>query len=223
MGKRKELARSDNSAVDLTGDVEDTPGGPDVLPPRQLALQYGRTPQTTTGEGDCLYHAVAAEATRVDTDLPPKSERNEATRAKRARKRNMANGFWRPAASDCARQDFVQSLMNGRDEEWRSGRSQTPRDPASYPDYIRAPSVWGNTFDVALLAWCIEHMQRRLQPDSRSRLVVFSRDGVHVQHAVGTNGRLCAKTRLLHGEVKGSDICIGIDGCHWWSAPPSNI
>lgn len=148
-----ELARSD-SVVDLTGDVEDTPGGPEVLPPRQLALQYGRTPQTTTGEGDCLYHAVAAEATRVDIDLPPKSARNEATRAdfvpKRARKRNMANGFWRPVASDCARQDFVQSLMNdGRDEEWRSGRSQTPRDPASYPDYIRAPSVWGSTFDVA--------------------------------------------------------------------------
>ena len=27
----------------------------------------------------------------------------------------------------------------------------------------------------------------------------------------------------LGTRVKGLDICIGIDGCHWWSAPPSNI
>ena len=163
----------------------------------------------TSGGGDCLFHAVNNEAKRLQLV-------DERTR-------NQANGFWRPAVSNCARQEWVQRLMTRhREGEWQLGRLQTPPDASSYPKFILARSVWGNTFDVALLAWCIESMQGHLEPDARIRLVVFDgREGVHVHHAVGTNGKLCAKTKLAHGAVRESDLCIGISGCHWWSAHPS--
>ena len=50
--------------------------------------------------------------------------------------------------------------------EWRFGRSQDALEAASYPDFILAPARWGSTFDVALLAWCIDDMQNYLQPTS---------------------------------------------------------
>jgi hypothetical protein len=93
--------------------------------------------------------------------------------------------FWRRAASDCAKQDFVQSLMKANPQrEWRQrAQSHAPTEKlaASYPDYIRQQEVWGNTFDVALLAWCIERQHDIVRPDARSRLVVFDcREGAHV-------------------------------------------
>jgi hypothetical protein len=194
--------------VDLTSD-DATPRSK-VVSARKLAVRHGRTPAQTTGAGDCLFHAVAEEAKRKKLVDP--------------RARNVANRVLRPAVSNCARQEFVQRLMTDHPEgEWRLGRSQTPREAASYPDFIVAPSVWGNTFDVALLAWVIEDMRSRFQPNARTRLVVFDgRDGVHWHHPVGFHAKLCAKTKLTHGDIEDSDICIGIDGCHWWSAPPSS-
>ena len=183
--------------VDLT--ENDDAYRSDAITSRQLAVKHGRTPAQTTGQGDCLYHAVAAEAVRIG--LGPRA-------------RNLANGFWRSAASECARETSVQKLMEENpNREWR--RSAKSETPASYPDYIAQPGVWGSTFDVALLARCIDRMPHEERPS----VVVFSREGAHVHHPVGTDGALCAKTRKTH--VSDWDMCIGIDGCHWWSTPPT--
>jgi len=202
--------RTTRQVVNLSDDDEEEHCP--VASTRQIAAMHGRTHVQTIGQGDCLFHAVAAEARRAG--LPVGKERA----------RNM-HVFWRRAASDCAKQDFVQSLMKANPQrEWRRrahSHAPTEKLAASYPDYIRQQEVWGNTFDVSLLAWCIERQHDIVRPDARSRLVVFDcREGAHVHHAVGTDDVLCPKTRL-QGEVRDSDLCIGIDGCHWWSAPPS--
>ena len=183
--------------VDLT--ETDDAYSADGTSSREIAVQYGRTPAQTQGMGDCLYHAVAAEAVRVGLVRG---------------RRNMANGVWRREASDCAREPSVRELMHANPNgEWRrDGRSETPE---SYADYIAQHEVWGNTFDVALLALCIARRQSEERP---VRLVVFSREGAHEHHPVGTDGKLCAKTRRAN--VRDSDMCIGIHGSHWWSAPP---
>jgi hypothetical protein len=194
----------------LTSDDAEEAPGPQVLSARKLAMRSGRTPEPTIGGGDCLFQAITSEAQRVGL-LSGKP-------------RNLANTFWRRAAADCARQDFVQRLMTDHPQgEWRFGRSQAAPQAASYPGFILAPGRWAGTFDVALLAWCINNMQSHLRPDVRSRLVVIDgRDGVHVHHPVGTNGKLCQKTKLFRRELRELDVCVAIDGCHWFSCPPSN-
>jgi hypothetical protein len=189
------------AVVDLT--QNDDAYSADNIDARHFAVEHGRTQAPTPGRGDCLFSAVAEEAERVRLVAP----------------RRGGSAYWRREASERAREPSVQKLMREKPNgEWvRAEWVQKRRlPPESYADYIAKSEVWGNTFDVALLALCIKRMQGA---ESRIRLVVFSREGVHEHHPVGTGGGLCAKTRIHC--VGDSDMCIGIDGCHWWSAPPT--
>jgi hypothetical protein len=192
------------AVVDLT--QNDDAYSADKIDARQFAVEYGRTQAPTPGLGDCLFSAVAEEAERVRLPAP----------------RRGGSAYWRREASERAREPSVLKLMREKPNgewvraEWVRKKRRLP--PESYADYIAKSEVWGNTFDVALLALCIKRMQMQ-EAESRIRLVVFSREGVHEHHPVGTGGGLCAKTRI--NCVRDSDMCIGIDGFHWWSAPPT--
>jgi hypothetical protein len=189
-------AEPEPAVVDLT--QNDDAYSADDIGARHFAVEHGRTQAPTPGLGDCLFSAVAEEAERVRLVTP----------------RRGGSAYWRREASERAREPSVQQLMREKPNgEWVRKRRFPPE---SYADYIAKSEVWGNTFDVALLALCIKRMQGA---ESRIRLVVFSREGVHEHHPVGTGGGLCAKTRIHC--VRDSDMCIGIDGCHWWSAPPT--
>jgi hypothetical protein len=116
----------------LTSDDAEEAPGPQVLSARKLAMRSGRTPEPTIGGGDCLFQAVTSEARRVGLLI--------------GKPRNLANSFWRRAAADCARQDFVQRLMTDHPQgEWRFGRSQAAPQTASYPDFILSPGQWAGT------------------------------------------------------------------------------
>jgi hypothetical protein len=188
------------AVVDLT--QNDDVYSADNIDARHFAVEHGRTQAPTPGLGDCLFSAVAEEAERVGL----------------VTLRRGGSAYWRREASERAREPSVLKLMREKPNgEWVRAEWVRKRrlPPESYADYIAKSEVWGNTFDVALLALCIKRMQ-----DAESiRLVVFSREGVHEHHPVGTGGGLCAKTRIQC--VRDSDMCIGIDGCHWWSAPPT--
>jgi hypothetical protein len=113
----------------LTSDDAEEPPGPQVLSTRTLVMRSGRTPEPTIGGGDCHFQAITSEALRVGLFS--------------GKTRNLANGFWRRAAADCARRDFVQRLMTDHPQrEWRFGRSQAAPEAASYPDFILAPARW---------------------------------------------------------------------------------
>jgi hypothetical protein len=193
-------AEPDREVVDLT--QNDDAYSADNIDARHFAVEHGRTQAPTPGLGDCLFSAVAEEAERVGL----------------VTLRRGGSAYWRREASERAREPSVQKLMREKPNgEWVRAEWVRKRrlPPESYAEYIAKSEVWGNTFDVALLALCI----KRMQGAESIRLVVFSREGVHEHHPVGTCGGLCAKTRIHC--VRDSDMCIGIDGCHWWSAPPT--
>ena len=128
------------------GDYDDV-HAPAPTTSKVLAERSGRIPDSTLGAGNCLFNSVNSEAVRCFFLKG------------RGSPRNMRRAVAALAATPVMQAVMTDDLTHSWQRYNNDVQGYVPRQPNLYPDYIREDGVWGNRFDVALLAAHLEDLK----------------------------------------------------------------
>ena len=186
---------------------------------RALLELAGRKCQSTSGNGNCFFNAVAAQLPELPTTRRRKS-RSTVVGCEMRRRVGRASRLFLPEMA-LIPGAWQREIGGGRRSRSRSKRrkvsSVEPHCARDYQEYIGKNGVWGTTFDAALAAHVLreKYQKRLIVLDARTctfHLKLPPQSKLNDEYDLSN---CCPSKKVTADEITPEDVVIRLRGLHF--------